>query len=242
MRRLLPLVLLLAVAASVPASADAYKATLTVQGGLTAKRAYDTLQQCSPGQGWVLSAGVEMRLKARVEVSGSTAFVTAYTAKQVKGSEHTKQITGYSETNFCAPFDPIEQIKPKCQGFAVPGTATGLTTRGARKLYLALNAGARTPQEQGGECGTPTMKPTDSNAVLSALQWGGAGLVLPLDLRTRSALTLGHGKKLIRRLRVVGPCDTARITHGKAEVTPLNPLEDGDCIVDGAINVELKRL
>ena len=241
MRRLPLLALLLA--AAWPASADAYKATLTVQGGLTAKLSYDKLLECSPGQSWILSAGADMNLKARVEVTGTASFVTAYSPKQVRGATHDKRISSYSETNFCAPFDPIEQIKPKCQGFTVPGTRVALTTKGVkRKLYLALNAGPGTPQEQGGDCATPTMKATDPNALLSALQWGGSALTLPLDLRTRSALTLGHGKKLIRRLRIVGPCDAARITHGKAEVTPLNPLEDGDCIVDGAVNVELKRL
>lgn len=241
MRRLSLLVPLLAVA--LPAPAVAYQATLTVQGGLTAKVSYDKLLQCSPGQSWVLSTSADMSLKARVEVTGTKTFVSAYSPRQVKGAKHAKGISGYSETNFCAPFDPVEQVKPKCQGFTVPGTRVALTTKGAsRKLYLALNAGPGTPQEQGGLCATPTMKATDPNALLSALQWGGQALTLPLDLRTRSALTLGHGKKLIRRLRIVGPCDAARITHGKAEVTPLNPLEDGDCIVDGAINVELKRL
>lgn len=222
--------------------AAAYKGTLTVQGGISVKRATDTMSECSPGQAWTLNVGAEVNAKASVEVSAYDRFVTAYARKEVKKATHDKRISGYSETNFCAPIAPIDLTEPVCKGFTLPGVKVGMATAGTqRKLYVDVTAGVRTPQEQGAECATPRMQATDANAVLSALQWGGSTLKLPLDLRNHSAVTLGHGKKLIRRLRLVGPCDAVRITHGKAVVAPFNPLEDGDCVVDGTLNVELKR-
>jgi hypothetical protein len=222
--------------------AAAYKATLTVQGGVSVKRATDTMSECSPGQAWTLNVGTEINAKANVTVTAFERMVTAYSPKEVQKATHDTKISGYAETNFCAPIEPIELDEPVCKGFTLPGVNVGMSTAGTkRKLYLDVGAGVRTPQEMGANCATPRMQTADPNVKLSLLQWGGAALKLPLDLRNHSAVTLGHGKKLIRRLRLVGPCDAVRITHGKAVVAPFNPLEDGDCVVDGTLNVELKR-
>ncbi|MDO8186027.1 hypothetical protein Q5424_07645 [Conexibacter sp. JD483] len=252
--RLLAVSLLIVFAAGVVASDAAsaagrsalYPAQLTVTGGITVKRAHGELLDCSPSQWWTLVNSADFSLRQRVTVSVSGGIGVANARGWIRGASFGSRITGYDERNFCAPYEPIELTRPACSGFALPRSQIGITTSGLAgdgRRQLAVRIGrVEGPTQRGGDCATPDMRGRTPGLVLSALQWPAASITVPLDLRVSSALTLGRAKKLIRVMRLVGTCDAVTATHGRRVSSPFNPLEDGDCYVDGTINVELKRL
>jgi hypothetical protein len=242
---------LLATLVAVPATAGAagkdvlYPAQLTVNGGITVKRAHGELFDCSPSQWWTLVNSIDVRLRQRTTVAVANGIGVANPRGYVRGASFDSRIAGYDERNFCPPYEPIELRRPECRGFAIARTRIGMTTTGATggPKRLAVRIGRSDgPREGGAECATPSMRAKTPELVVSTLPWPGASIVVPLDLRVSSALTLGRSKKLIRIMRLVGTCDAVTATHGRRVSSPLNPLEDGDCFVDGTVNFELKRL
>lgn len=218
-----------------------YKASLVVTGGITTKIRRDTTAECAPGQEWLYTTRSEVNIRRtiRVHAFGPVVGVTARSGPS--GGEHTATISGYRETNRCPPHEPAKLEQPSCDSYPLSTMLTSITTGPRRTVILALSRAGRGQSHEEGPCAPPSLTSPDPLAQFSTLGQAGDSVVLPLGPKPKAFYTLGKRRKLISRLRVTGTCDRVTVRHGSVPA-PLDPLDDGDCVVDGTFNVEVQRL
>jgi hypothetical protein len=239
---LIALVLASAAASAPAAQLQSYSARLHVAGGLTITTKHDFTGSCSPGQAWTLEEKVEVEVTKTVKVErNGDRLLSSTDARQPGGAIATGVLSGYSESNYCPPEDPVAfDHKPSCERHAGTLAASLLPDPRNRKPFgvsiglTRLNGGS-----QDASCvGAPVLSPTPRGTKIDALQTIYGSIVLPLGLKVSAFRTLARGKKLIGVVNVGGPCDAA-VAYGGAHASVFR---DDQCEVDGVFNVEVKRL
>lgn len=218
-----------------------YRASLVVTGGITTKIRRDTTTQCAPGQEWLYVTRGELEVRRTVTIHAFGSVVGAVPRRGPSGGEHTATISAYRETNRCPPSSPEKLEKPSCDSYPIPSVLAGLSTTDRGRAVLAISRGGNGPAHEPGPCLPPSILSPDRFSGFSTLGQPGDGILLPLSSRPSAFYALGRKKKLINRIRVTGTCDRVKVGRGAVQA-PLDPLEDGDCVVDGTFNVEIKRL
>ncbi len=223
------------------AGSQRYKAMLSVAGSLTITSEYDNLITCSPGRAWTLAETSEVNIRDKVIVERSGPRRLNSTAAITPGGAVSKNsLLAYEESNYCLPDEPVKIEKPKCKSYSGKGAA-GLYPDPRAKGPPRVSFGIQrlTGLSQIGDCTGPSVTDvTPFGADITALDNIYAGIELPLDLRVSSFRTLGIGKRLIRTIRVGGPCEGAIVYRG----SKVSKAADGDCEVEGAFKVTVKRL
>lgn len=256
----IPLVvtLVLLIFVSVPASGQAkqrfpsivsYKAKLHVAGGLTFLNNFDDLANCSPGQKFTVKMDSDVQVTKRVKVQVlNRKDVSTSSAKKPGGATNNHIIQNYEESNYCPPDDdPVEIDKPECN--SLKGNLSASLGRDPRQKgppRVSVRIARTSGGDQGYDCISLLNNPTPYGSQIEQLTTRYSAIVLPLDLRARSFLTLGVKKKLIRTIHVGGPCARPVVYRGP-HISPLGAgissvLTNEDCEVDGTFNIEFTRL
>ena len=223
------------------AGSQRYKAKLSVTGSLTITSQVDNLKTCLPGQAWTLADTSEVNIHDRVIVERIGSRMLNSTAAITPGGAVNKTaLVAYEESNNCLPDEPAKIEKPKCKTYVGKGAA-GLYPDPRPKGPPRVSFGIQrlTGPSNIGECTSPDIfDVTPFGADITPLDNIYAGIMLPLDLRISSFRTLGVRKRLIRTVRVGGPCDGAVVYRG----SKIKKAADGDCEVEGVFKVTVKRL
>lgn len=226
------------------ASADlvTYPARLHVAGGLTITTKHDFTASCQPGQAWTIAASADVEINGKIEVEANGKRIVQSTeAKSPGGAVHRSVLSEYRETNYCAPEDPVELPRPpRCSSHTGAGVA-GLQPDGRNKApwFVSIGIGRVGGGDQDTSCtGQPVNGPTPKGSKIEPLASVYDSIVLPLNLKVSQFKSLAVGKKLISRVNVGGPCDSA-VAYGGAHISVFR---DDECEVDGVFNVEIKRL
>lgn len=223
------------------AGSQRYKAMLTVAGSLTITSQYDNLTTCRPGRAWTLADTSEVDISDKVIIERVGPRMLNSTAAITPGGAINKNaLVAYEESNNCLPDEPAKIEKPKCKTFTGKGAA-GLYPDPRAKGPPRVSFGIQrlTGPSKTGDCTSPDVtEVTPFGADITPLDSIYSGIELPLDLRISSFRTLGIGKRLIRTIRVGGPCDEAVVYRG----SKISKAADGDCEVEGAFKVTVKRL
>jgi hypothetical protein len=237
-------VLALLAGASPAAATDrqAYPAKLHVAGGLTITTKHDFTGSCAPGQAWTIEASADVEINGRIQVERIGKRIVQSTGARSPGGAVNKNVLAeYRETNYCPPEDPVELgRKPECSTHTGSGTASLLPDgRNKAPWRVSLGISRVGGGDQDNSCtGGFVVGPAPLGSKIQALQSVYESLVLPLDLKVSQFKSLGVGGKLIRRVNVGGPCDSA-VVYGGAHISVFR---DDVCEVDGVFNVEIKRL
>lgn len=239
---LIALALASSTASAAAGQLQSYPAKLHVAGGLTITTTHDFTGSCTPGQAWTLEEKVEVEVTKTVKVErNGDRLLSSTDARQPGGAIATGVLSGYTESNYCPPEDPIVfDHKPNCERHTGTLAASLLPDPRNRKPF-GVSIGLTRPNggSQDGSCvGAPVLSPTPTGTRIDALQTIYGSIVLPLGLKVSSFRTLGRGKKLIRVVNVGGPCDAA-VAYGGAHASVFR---DDQCEVDGVFDVEIKRL
>lgn len=238
-RRSLLVVLLTTFALAVPAamaSAAAlvtYPAKLSVTGGLTITTGHDFTGSCEPGQAWTIEADADVNLAGRVEVEViGNKLVQSTAAKTPGGAVNSNTLSGYRETNYCPPEEPVPlDPAPTCGRHTGAGVAQ--LSKGSRGVMIGIGRKGGGDQDQ--SCaGSPVVRPTPAGSQIQALQTAYDAIVLPLGQKAAQFKKLRVGKSLSSRIKLKGPCD-------HATASPL-VFRDDTCTVSGSFQVKLKRL
>ena len=114
-----------------------------------------------------------------------------------------------------------------------------LGLQAAHACEPAIGIGRLGGGDQHSSCvGQPVNGPTPKGSKIEPLASVYDAIVLPLDLKVSQFKSLKVGKKLISRVNVGGPCDSA-VVYGGAHISVYR---DDECEVDGVFNVEITRL
>jgi len=226
------------------ASADlvTYPARLHVAGGLTITTKHDFTGSCQPGQAWTIAASADVEINGKIEVEANGKRIVQSTeAKSPGGAVNKSVLSEYHETNYCPPEDPVELPRqPQCSSHTGAGVA-GLQPDGRNKApwLVSIGIGRLGGGDQHSSCvGQPVNGPTPKGSKIEPLATVYDAIVLPLDLKVSQFKSLKVGKKLISRVNVGGPCDSA-VVYGGAHISVYR---DDECEVDGVFNVEIQRL
>jgi hypothetical protein len=242
---LLALGLLLPATGSMAAGVQIYPAKLHVAGGLTITTTHDALVSCSPGQAWTLEEKIDVELSKTVKIErNGDKLLKSTDARQPGGAVNSNVLAAYTESNYCAPEDPVTLKRPDCATFSGTLAASLQPDPRHRKPWqVSIGMTRTTGGTQSISClGSPILAPTPVGTKIDALQTTYGAIVLPLNLTVNSFRTLGKGRKLIRTVNVGGSCD-GPIAYGGSHISTVALLAKPDeCAVVGVFNVEIKRL
>jgi hypothetical protein len=227
-----------------PRQPTGYDARVVVTGGITITSYQDDTATCSPGRKWTQVNSLELNLRKTLKIVAGNGLFAGIPESGARSARYKGEIRDYAETNRCPPSQKAELEKPECEAFDLGSVSMTLTSDprpGPDRGRLVIGR-TRGPGESG-LCIPPSLSETPRTAEVSVLDRVGTALLLPLDLRVSSFKTLGRGKKLIRRLHIGGDCDRVVVYHGnkirRAATTRAG--RDGECSIDGDVNVEITR-
>ncbi len=238
-RRYLGLVLVVALTLALPAASCSasglvtYPAKLSVTGGLTITTNHDFTGSCEPGQAWTITASADVNIGGRIEVEViGNDLVQSNTATTPGGAINTNTLSGYRETNYCPPEEPVGlDPAPTCERHTGAGIAR--LSKGSRGIMIGIGRKGGGDQDQ--SCaGSPVIRPTPTGSQIQALQTTYDAIVLPLAQRAAQFKKLRVGKSLSSRVKIKGPCN-------HATASPL-VFRDDTCTASGSFQIKVKRL
>jgi hypothetical protein len=210
-----------------------YPAKLSVVGGLTITTNHDFTGSCEPGQAWTIEADADVNLAGRVEVEviGSN-LVQSSAAKTAGGAVNKNTLSGYRETNYCPPEEPVPlDPAPVCERHTGAGVAN--LSKGSRGVVIGIGRKGGGDQDQ--SCvGNPVIRPTPADSQIEALESSYDAIVLPLEQKAAQFKKLRVGKSLSTRVKVSGPCNR---TNASVFV-----FREDTCTVSGSFQIKVKRL
>lgn len=222
-----------------------YKAMVHVAGGVTLYSHKDTLQNCAPGQSWMMEESGDVNIRGNI-------LIETYRKQQIRstlavdpgGAENKGRLASYEESNYCPPDEPTLLETPNCESHTGKGVA-GLTPdarrKGPKRVSVALSRRGGGAQDLSCMWGLGS-QPTPFGAEITPLDSYYSSIVLPLDITIGQLRSLGVKKKLIRTIRVGGNCSRPIVYRGQKIPTDTTDMDDGDCVVDGDFVVTIKRL
>lgn len=235
-----------------------YPAKLHIAGGITITSTWDTTKNCLPGQSWTLSKDADFEFNRKVVVSplpGGGRYFGSTVGSDPGGATVKSKISGYAETNYCPPDDPITLEQPECKSFTGNMSASLMPDGRAKKPWrAAVGFGRSTGGDENNlnYCFTPPTDPTPKGTVIEDLGSHYGSMVLPLNIPVKAFRNLRKKKSLTQRMLIQGPCDRVVVDtlDGKASAhvakDPTGALVSfyysDQCEVDGVINVQIKRL
>lgn len=230
-----------------------YPATLDVSGRIHVKAESDTTAECAPGQDVTVDfdADTELGRPRRVSLTIFNGAVATSFASKANGAFHTGELTGYRETNYCRPTEPVELEQPACTSH-----------RGTLRAWLA-----KSPERDRGEDDpTPLSHPVavalmrdgggtqdpscwrylssgltisdGQTNVLDTLEIDKQTLTLPIGVGDGRFLRLKKGQSIRRVIRLNGACDHVFVSSTVA----LGSRDTQRCTVTGSVFVALKRV
>jgi hypothetical protein len=236
----LALVAVAALAASASASAagsGVYPAKLSVAGSLTITTVHDFTDPCQRNQGWTIEARADVNVASKIQLEWiqQGGIVQGTDAKTPGGAKNKNVMSGYHETNFCPPEEPIpfeESDKPQCSSH----TGAGIADISGSKGKIMIGLGRKGGGEQDPSCqGGFVTRPQPTGATIGTLQSDYDAIVLPLGVGVGPFKSLSVGKKITRKIKVSGPC-------GQGVKATTSTFRDDVCTVKGSFDVTVQRL
>lgn len=230
-----------------------YTATLDVSGRIHVKSESDTTGECTPGQDVTVEfdADAELGRPRRVALTIYDGAVATSFARKANGAVHKGALTGYRETNYCRPTEPVELEKPACT-----------SRRGTLRAWLAkspeLDRGEDDPtplshpvalalmRDGGGTQDPSCMRYLSSGVtlwngqtnVLDTLEIDMQTLTIPIGVGNVRFQSLRRGESVRRVVRLNGACDHVFVSSQVA----LGSRDTQRCTVTGSFFVALKRI
>jgi hypothetical protein len=222
-----------------------YKAMIHVAGGVTLISHKDTFKNCLPGQRWMMEESGDVDIRGNILVETyRNKLVRSTSAITPGGAGNKGALAKYEESNYCPPDEPAELTQPECEshtGKGVAGLIADARRKGPKRVSIGLSRRGGGAQDLSCRWGLGS-QPTPFGAEISPLDSIFASIVLPLDIKIGQLRTLGVKKKLIRTIRVGGPCSRPVVYRGKKIPTDTTNMDDGDCVTDGDFVITIKRL
>lgn len=225
---------LLAVTSAAAAGSGVYPARLSVDGSMTITTSHDFTGPCERGQGWTIDAKADVHVSGKVQLEWiGNRIVQGTEAKTPGGASNKNAMTNYFETNLCPPDEPIPfDDKPRCSSH----TGTGVADVGgsAGKVFIGI---ARTGGgDQDTSCqGGFVVGPKPKGSTIGTLQSAYDQISLPLGVGVGPFKSLRVGKKLVRKIKVSGPCQLGTVAK-------TSTYRDDVCTVSGEFEVAIRRL
>ena len=229
--------LVLAASATAGAAGGVYPAKLSVSGGLTITTVHDFTGPCERNQGWTIVAKADVHVSAKIQLEwiGRGGIVQGTEARTPGGASNKNVLSSYFESNLCPPDEPIpfeESDKPQCSSH----TGAGVADISGSKGKISIGLGRKGSGEQEPSCeGGFVIGPKPTGATIGTLQSEYDAIVLPLGVGVGPFRSLRVGKKIVRKIKVSGPC-----VQGAKATTSV--FRDDVCTVKGSFDVTIQRL
>ncbi|ADB53213.1 hypothetical protein [Conexibacter woesei] len=230
-----------------------YPATLDVSGQIHVKAEADDTGECTPGQDVTVDfdADAELGRPRRVSLTIFDGAVATSFARKARGAVHKGALTGYRETNYCRPSEPVELEQPACTSH-----------RGTLRAWLAKGPDLRRTDDDLAPLSHPvalalmrdgggTQDPSCMRYLSSGLTlWNGLSnvldtleidkqtLTIPIGVGNVRFQSLRRGESIRRVIRLNGACD--HVFAGSQ--VALGSRDRRDCTVTGSFFVALKRV
>jgi len=231
------LVALATAASASAAGSGSYPAKLTVAGEVTVTTVHDFTGPCERNQAWTIESKASVNVSGKIDLGwiARGGLVQATAAKTPGGAANANKLTNYFETNFCPPEEPIpfeESDKPQCSSHK----GTGFAGVGGSQNKIMVGISRKGGGEQSASCeGGFVNGPKPTGTVVGTLQSDVDEISLPLGVGVSAFKKLRVGQKLVRRVKLSGPCQQG--TVAKASL-----FREDVCTVKGSFDVTVKRL